>query len=70
MANMNKINVVSTRQEDGTNTSPSKALLLEGDQGEGRKEIGIPMTEVNNLVKEIRPMVYSLGADFTRVRLK
>ena len=34
------------------------------------KEIGIPMTDVNNWVKERRPIVYPLDADGRRVRLK
>ena len=34
------------------------------------KEMGIPMTDVDNWVKERRPIVYSLDADGRRVRLK
>ena len=33
-------------------------------------EMGIQMTDVNNWVKEIRPIVYPLDADGRRVRLK
>ena len=33
-------------------------------------DIGIPMTDVNNWVKERRPIVYPLDADGRRVRLK
>ena len=34
------------------------------------KEMGIPMTDVNNWVKERRPIVYPLDSDGSRVRLK
>ena len=34
------------------------------------KEMGIPMTDVNNWAKERRPIVYPLDADGRRVRLK
>ena len=67
-------------------TSPqSKALViqLEGRRPRGRprnrweddvpkwyEEIGIKMTDVNNWVKERRPIVYPLDADVSRVRLK
>ena len=34
------------------------------------KEMGIPITYVNNCVKERRPIVYPLDADGSRVRLK
>ena len=34
------------------------------------KEMGIPMTDVNNGVKERRPIVYPIDADGRRVRLK
>ena len=34
------------------------------------KEMGIPMTDVDNWVKERRPIVYSLDADGRRVRIK
>ena len=33
-------------------------------------EMGIPMTDVNNWIKEKRPIVYPLDADDRRVRLK
>ena len=63
----------------------SKALVIkpEGRQPRGRpqnrweddvprwyKEKGIPMTDVNNWVKERRQIVYQLDADGRRVRLK
>ena len=62
-------------------TAPqSKALVI---QPEGRRprglvakslrwynEMGIPMTDVNNWVKEIRPIVYPLNAYGRRVRLQ
>ena len=67
-------------------TAPrSKALVIqpEGRRPMGRprnrcdddvprwyKEMGIPMTDVNNWVKERRPIVYPLDADGRRVRLK
>ena len=34
------------------------------------KEMGIPMTDVNNTVKDIRPIVYPFDANGRRVRLK
>ena len=67
-------------------TAPqSEALVIqpEGRRSRGRprnrweddvpiwyNEMGIPMTDVNNGVKERRPIVYALDADDRRVRLK
>ena len=67
-------------------TAPqSKALVIQpqGRRPRGRsrnrweddvprwyREMGIPMTDVNNWVKERRPIVYPLDADGSRVRLK
>ena len=60
----------------------SKALVIqpEGRRPLGRrcrpyrdgtwKEVGIPMTDVNNWVNVRRPIVYQLDADGRRVRLK
>ena len=42
----------------------------EDDNPKWYKEIGIPMTDVNNWVKDKRPIVYPLDADGRRVRLK
>ena len=42
----------------------------EDDEPRWYKEMGISMTDVNNWVKERRPIVYPLDADGRRVRLK
>ena len=77
--------VVVTHQKDGTNASPQQITRdparrtttgerprnrWEDDVPRGYNEIGIPMTDVNNWVKERRPIVYPLYADGRRVRLK
>ena len=77
--------VVVTHQKDGTNGSaeqgtrdPARRTTTEGrrrnrwedDVQRWYKVMGIPMTDVNNWVKERRPIVYPLDADGRRVRLK
>ncbi len=42
----------------------------EDDVPKWYKEMGIPMTDVNNWVKDSHPIVYPLDADGKRVRLK
>ena len=68
---MNKImQVVVTHQNDGTNGSPEIVIQPEGRRPSGRlrnrweddvprwyNEMGIPTTDVNNWVKERRPIV-------------
>ena len=66
-------------------TTQSKALVIqsvgkqprrrpqnrwEDDVPKWYKEMGNPMTEVNNWVKDIHPIVYPLDADGRAVRLK
>ena len=53
-----------------TTTEGKDTKSLEDDVPTWYKEMGIPMTYVNNWVKERRPVVYLLDADGRRVRLK
>ena len=83
-ANKNKIRWLSHVKRMAPTAPQSKALVIhpEGRRPGGRpinsweydvprwyKEMGIPMTDVNNWVKERRPIVYPLDADGRRVRL-
>ena len=84
-ANKNKIRWWSHIKRMAPTAPQSKALVIhpEGRRPRGRprnrweddvprwyNEMGIPMTDVNNWVKERRPIVYPLDADGRRVRLK
>ena len=84
-ANKNKIRWWSHIKRMAPTAPQSKALVIhpEGRQPRGRprnrweddvprwyNEMVIPMTDVNNWVKERRPIVYPLDADGRRVRLK
>ena len=84
-ANKNKIRWSSHVKRMAPTAPQSKALVIqpEGRRARGRsrnrweedvprsyKEMGIPMTHVNNWVKERHPIVYPLDADGRRVRLK
>ena len=75
--NKNKIRWWSHIKRMAPTAPHSKALVIhpEGRRPRGRPrnrwedEMGIPMTNVNNWVKERRPIVYPLDADGRRVRL-
>ena len=84
-ANKNKIRWWSHHKRMAPTAPQSKVLVIqpEGRRPRGRaihrweddeprwyKEMVIPMTDVNNWVKERRPIVYPLDADGRRVRLK
>ena len=84
-ANNNKIRWWSHVNRMTPTAPQSKELVIqsEGRRPRGRprnhweddvprwyKEMGIPMTDLNNWVKERRPIVYPLDADGRRVRLK
>ena len=84
-ANKNKIRWCSHVKRVAPTAPQSKALVIqpEGRRPRGRprnrceddvprwyKQMGIPMRDVNNWVKERRPIVYPLDADGRRVRLK
>ena len=84
-ANKNKIRWWSHIKRMAPTAPQSKALVIqpEGRRPRGRprnrweddvprwyNEMGIPMTDVNNWVKERRPIVYPLDADGRRVQLK
>ena len=81
-ANKNKIRSWSHVKRRAPKALQRKALHPEGRRPRGRprnrweddvprwyKEMGIPMTDVNNWVHERRPIVYPLDADGRSVRL-
>ena len=81
--NKNKIRWWSRVKRMAPTAPQSKALQPERRRPRGRprsrweavvprwyNEMGIPMTDPNNWVKERRPIVYPLDADGRRVRLK
>ena len=84
-ANKNKIRWWSHVKRMAPTAPQSRALVIHpvGKRPRGRprnrweddvpkwyEEVGIPMTDVNNWVKERRPIIYPLDADGRRVRLK
>ena len=84
-ANKNKIRWWSHVKRMAPTAPQSRALVIHpvGKRPRGRprnrweddvpkwyEEMGIPMTDVNNWVKERRPIIYTLDADGRRVRLK
>ena len=84
-ANKNKIRWWSHVKRMAPTAPQSKALVIQPDgrRPRGRlrnrweddapiwyKDMGIPMTGVNNWVKKRRPIAYPLDADRRRVRLK
>ena len=84
-ANKNNIRWWSHIKRMAPTVPQSKALVIlpKGRRPRGRprnrweddvprwyNEMGIPMTDVNNWVKERRPIVYPIDADGRRVRLK
>ena len=77
-ANKNKIRWWSHVERMAPTAPQSKVLVIHpvGKQGEATerweygvwcKEMGIPRTQVNNWVKDRRPIVYPLDADGRRV---
>ena len=78
-ANKNKIKRIAPRapqskvlmiQPEGRRPRERPRNRWEDDVPRWYKDMGIPMTDVNNWVNERRPIVYPLDADGRRVRLK
>ena len=69
-ANKNKIRWWSHIQPEGRRPRGRPRNRWKDDVPRWYNDMGIPMTDVNNWVKERRPIVYPLDADGRRVRLK